>query len=226
MAAAFLRTIILYIFVMIAIRIMGKRQIGELEPSELVVTVLMSELAAVPMQDLGTPLLYGIIPILTLLCMSMLLSAWTVKSLRFRQLMCGKPSLLMENGRILQKELRKNRLTTDELIEELRGQNITDLATVQYAILETNGKLSTILYPDHQPVTKKDMQLQEVSQGLPIILINDGVILEHNRVLLGLPRSWIDTTLKEHGFDSAKDVFLLIVDERMQVYCLPREAQL
>jgi uncharacterized membrane protein YcaP (DUF421 family) len=151
MAVALLRTVILYIVIIIAVRLMGKRQIGELEPSELVVTILMSELAAAPMQDLGTPLLYGVIPIVTLMCLTLFMSAGMLKSLKFRSLMCGRPSILMENGRILQKELRKNRFTADELVEELRGQNITDLSTVQYAILETNGKLSTILYPEDQP---------------------------------------------------------------------------
>ncbi len=206
-------------------RLMGKRQIGELEPSELVVTILMSELAAVPMQDQGTPLLYGIIPIATLLCMSLLMSAATVKSLRLRTLMCGKPSLLIENGRVLQNELRKNRLTNDELIEELRGKNITDLSTVQYAILETNGTLSTVLYPEHQAATKKDVGANEASKGLPVILINDGNFLEHNRKLLGLTSRWVEDTLKQNGMDDIKDVFLMIVDEQNNVYCLAKEVK-
>jgi len=202
---------------------MGKRQIGELEPSELVVTILMSELAAVAMQDLGTPILYGIIPIFTLLCLTLFMSAGMVKSLRFRSIMCGKPSVLMHNGRIQQAELRRNRLTTDELIEELRGRNITDLATVQYAILETNGKLSTILYPEFQPSIKKDAGIQEQSKGLPMILINDGNSLDKNRELFGLEQTWIRDNLKQQGIDSVKSVFLMIVDECHNVYCLPKE---
>jgi uncharacterized membrane protein YcaP (DUF421 family) len=220
---AFIRTIVLYALVIVAMRVMGKRQIGELEPSELAVTILMSELAAIPMQDLGTPLLFGIVPILTLLGLSVFMSTAGLKSLRFRALMCGKPSLLMENGRILQKELRRNRLTTDELIEALRGQNITDLATVQYAILETKGTLSAILYPEFQPATKKDVNVQETSKGLPIILVNDGRLLDHNRQILGLPRSWLDNALKQQGIAAVKDVFLLVVDAGGRVYCLAKE---
>jgi len=225
MSAAFLRTVFLYIVIIIAIRIMGKRQIGELEPSELVVTILMSELAAIPMQDLGTPLLYGVIPIATLLCLTLFMSAGMLKSLRFRALICGKPSILMENGRIMQRELRKNRLTTDELVEELRVQSITDLATVQYAILETNGQLSVILYPEYQLPAKKDFGIHEQTNGLPVILINDGTSLDHNREKMGLDPSWIAEQVKKQGIDHIQNVFLLIVDERNNVYCLPKESK-
>ena len=223
MGVAFVRTIILYVVLIIAIRLMGKRQIGELAPSELVVAVLMSELAAVPMQDLGTPLLYGVIPIFTLLCLTLFMSTGMMKSLRFRVLMCGKPSILMSNGKILQNELRKNRVSTDELIEELRGQNVTDLSTVQYAILETNGKLSVILYPEFQPSTRKDAGVNEQSKGLPVILINDGATLEENRQVVGVESAWVEERLRQHGIDNAKKVFLMVVDECQNVYCLPKE---
>lgn len=223
MLVALIRTMILYAVVIFAIRLMGKRQIGELEPSEFVVTLLVSELASVPMQELGTPLLYGIVPIITLLCMSLLISAGTLKSLKFRILMCGKPSLLMANGRILQKELRKNRLTVDELIEELRAKDITDLSTVQYAILETNGTLSTILYPLHQPATREDVRAEPVTNGLPVIVVNDGALLKRNCERCGLRQEWIGETLRQYGLTDIKDVFLLLVDEGNNVYCLPKE---
>ena len=223
MGVAFVRTIILYVVLIIAIRLMGKRQIGELAPSELVVAVLMSELAAVPMQDLGTPLLYGVIPIFTLMCLTLFMSTGMMKSLRFRSLMCGRPSILMQSGRIIQSEMRRNRVSIDELIEELRGQNITDLSTVQYAILETNGKLSAMLYPEFQPSTKKDAGVNEQSKGLPIILINDGATLEENRQIVGVDRSWVEDNLRRHGIDNRKKVFLMIVDECRNVYCQPKE---
>ena len=141
MVIAFLRTIILYLFIIVGIRLMGKRQVGELEPSELVLALLIADLAAVPMQDFGIPLLTGIIPILTLLCLTMALSVLTMKSVRFRAVLCGRPSIIVENGKLHQREMQKNRFTVDELMEELRMKGITDLNSIKYAILETNGQI-------------------------------------------------------------------------------------
>ncbi|MDR2670838.1 MAG: DUF421 domain-containing protein [Oscillospiraceae bacterium] len=220
---AVLRTVILYVVIIAALRLMGKRQIGELEPSELVVTLLMSELAAVPMQDLGSPLVFGLVPIATLLCLSLVVSGALLASLRFRALLCGKPSVLMKDGRILQRELRKNRMTTNELIEALRAKNITDLSTVQYAILETNGTLSTILYPVYQPATRRDVGAAGSAPGLPVVLVSDGALLRENCALRHLSPSFLDDALRRNGLTDVRDVFLLIVDEQNRVYCLPKE---
>src|SRR5699024_4789037 len=133
-----LRTIILYLLIIAGVRLMGKRQVGELEPSELVLALIIADVAAVPMQDCGIPLLTGIIPILTLLCITMILSVLTMKSVRFRAIICGRPSIIVENGRLVQREMRRNRFTVDELMEELRMKGVTDLSKVKYAILETN----------------------------------------------------------------------------------------
>lgn len=151
MIIAFLRTIILYLLIIAGIRLMGKRQVGELEPSELVLDLIIADLAAVPMQDFGIPLLSGIIPILTLLSVTMVLSVLTMKSVKFRAIVCGRPSIIVENGRLNQQEMRRNRFTVDELNEELRVQGITDLSTVKYAILETNGRVSVIPYANQRP---------------------------------------------------------------------------
>ena len=142
MITAFVRTIILYFLIVVGMRLMGKRQIGELEPSELVLTMMISDLATVPMQDFGIPLLTGVVPILALLAMTMILSVLTMKSIRFRALLCGRPSVVIRRGEIDQGEMRRNRLTVDELLEELRSQGYTDPQKVEYAILETNGQLS------------------------------------------------------------------------------------
>ncbi|MBE7009532.1 MAG: DUF421 domain-containing protein, partial [Ruminococcaceae bacterium] len=141
MATAFIRTILLYIILIVGIRALGKRQIGELEPIELVMTLLVSDLAAVPMQDFGIPLVNGVVPILTLLALSMLLSFFSMRSIRFHRLVCGNPTTLIQNGVIQQDALRRNRFTLDELLEELRAQGVTDPETVKYAVLETNGQL-------------------------------------------------------------------------------------
>ena len=145
MVIGVIRTVILYLLIIAGVRLMGKRQVGELEPSELVLDLLIADLAAVPMQDFGIPLLSGILPIFTLLCVTMMLSVLTMKSIRFRAIICGRPSIIIENGQINQREMRKNRFTVDELNEELRGQGVTDFSTVKYAILETNGRVSVCL---------------------------------------------------------------------------------
>ena len=155
MVTAFVRTILLYFIIMLGLRLMGKRQIGELEPTELVLTMLISDLAAVPMQDFGIPLLNGVVPIVTLLALSMLLSYGCMRSIRLRRLVCGSPTTLIKDGILQQAAMRANRFTLDELIEALRSQGVTDLTTVKYAILETDGQLSVLLYPAEQPATPK-----------------------------------------------------------------------
>ena len=146
MFTGFLRTIILYILITAGVRLMGKRQVGELEPSELVLSLIIADLASVPMQDYGIPLLTGVVPIITLLSLTMILSVLTMKSIRFRALMCGRPSIMVQNGALNQREMSRNRLTVDELLEELRGKGYTDLSQIKYAILETNGQLSVLPY--------------------------------------------------------------------------------
>ena len=223
MIIAFLRTIILYLLIIAGIRLMGKRQVGELEPSELVLDLIIADLAAVPMQDFGIPLLSGIIPILTLLSVTMVLSVLTMKSVKFRAIVCVRPSIIVENGRLNQQEMRRNRFTVDELNEELRVQGITDLSTVKYAILETNGRVSVIPYANQRPVTAEQMNLFPDDVGLPLVIINDGRLLEHNLKLRGFNEGWLNKRLEEHGVRAVRDVFLLSVDEQNRVYFVPKE---
>ena len=153
MITALFRTVILYFLLIVGLRLTGKRQIGELEPNELVLTMLLSDLAAVPMQDFGIPLINGALPIATLLSLSMLLSYFSLRSVRFRKLVCGEPTVIIRDGVPQQAAMRRNRFTLDELMEELRCQSVTDITSVKYAILETSGQLSVLLRSDHQPVT-------------------------------------------------------------------------
>ena len=155
MATAFFRTVILYLLLIAGLRLSGKRQIGELEPIELVLTLLISDLASVPMQDFGLPLFNGVIPIITLIALSTLFSAVSLRCVRFRDLVCGQPALVIRDGKLYQETMRRNRLTLDELFEQLRGQGVTDLDDVKYAVLETNGRLSVLLRSDRQPVTSE-----------------------------------------------------------------------
>ena len=224
MLTALIRTIILYFLIMAGLRLMGKRQIGELEPSELVLALLISDLAAVPMQDFGIPLINGVLPILTLLSLSMIISVLNLKSIRFPDLICGSPTVIIQEGHVLQNEMRRTRFTVDELIEELRQQGVVDLATVQYAILETNGKLSVLLYPEYQPLTPKSAQNHKVDNtGLPTVLISDGRLLERNLHRLHLDHTWLQRRLEENNIPSIQSLFLLTVDKQHQLYFLKKE---
>ncbi len=226
MIIAFIRTILLYLILIVAMRMMGKRQIGQLEPSELVVAVLLSELAAVPMQDMSIPLLSGVIPIITLLSMELLLSSGVLRSRRFRTVLCGRPSIIIEKGKILEGQLKRNQMTLEELLCELRVLGISDPATVEYAILETNGKISALLFPAHRPVTTEEAgKTPALSGGLPMVLVGDGKLYEHNRQLRGVSRQWVEDALKAEGISEIRDVFLMLVDETNGVYLIPREVE-
>ncbi len=223
MVIAFLRTIILYVLIIAGIRLMGKRQVGELEPSELVLALIIADLAAVPMQDFGIPLATGVIPILTLLCITMILSVLTMRSVKFRALICGRPSIIVENGKIKQFEMRKNRFTVDELMEELRMKGVTDLSTVKYVILETNGQISVLPYANQLPATAEQMDLSPPDVGLPLVIINDGRLLERNMELRGLDEHWLKKQLKAGGVSRTQEVFLLTVDEQGRTYFVRKE---
>ena len=199
MLICFIRSIILYLLLILAIRLMGKRQIGEMEPSELVIALLIADLASVPMQDIGTPLLSGIIPIFTILAIELLLSVISYHSIPMRRIICGKPVILIENGKIVQKNMKKTRLTTDELSEHLREKSITDLSTVKFAILETNGQISALLYPQHQPLTPQDAgQVVETELELPVTLISEGSLLKQNLKVAKKTKAWVNSVLEQH----------------------------
>lgn len=223
MMTAFARTVILYFLIMIGLRLMGKRQIGELEPGELVLTMMISDLATVPMQDFGIPLLAGVIPILTLLALSMLLSQLSLTSLRFRRLACGAPSVLIREGVLQQETMRKNRYTLDELLEELRGQGIAGIGDVKYAVLENSGHLSVLPWARRQPPSAEDLGVTAGEEAtLPVILVNDGRLLRRNLRAQGLDETWLREALRREGLASHREAFLLTVDERGAVTCVKK----
>ena len=224
MFVVLIRTIILYLLIIVGIRLLGKRQIGELEPSELVLALIIADLASVPMQDNGIPLLSGVIPIVTLLAVASILSVLTVRSIRFRTLLCGRPSIVVENGVVKERELRRNRFTIDELLEELRGQGYADFQAVKFAVLETNGRLSVLPYAAEKPVTAAQMGLTPEETGLPVILISDGRLLSRNLKGQGYEEIWLQKQLASHGVERPEQVFLLTVDEGGNTYCVPKEA--
>lgn len=217
-----LRTMILYLVLIAGMRLLGKRQIGQLEPSEFVVAMLIADLAAIPMQNGGIPLLSGLVPILTVLSLELTLSGLTMASVKFRRLLCGKPVILIENGKIIQNNLRLARITLDELTSHLRQKDILDLNTVQFAILETDGNLSVFPFPKDAPATAKDAGIQVNKQFLPLTIIEDGYFSPENLRKSGKDERWLQNVLREHRSTRDK-TFLLTVDKSGRVIWMGKE---
>ena len=190
MLITFIRTIILYLIVLIVMRLMGKREIGQLQPFELAISIMIADLASVPMTELGIPITNRIIPILGMLFMHMIISFINIKSIKMRQIICGKPSILIYRGKIDERVLRKERFTVNELQERLRGNNIFNISDVEYAILETNGEVTVIQKPDKKNLTLSDMGIQAQYEGLPYDLVVDGKVMYENLKKLGKDYNW------------------------------------
>ncbi len=204
-------------------RIMGKRQLGEMELSEFIVAALVADLAATPLQDIGTPLLNGLIPILTLFSLELIIAGLSLRSMKVRRFIFGKPEIIIENGKIDREKMHKNRFTLDELMQELRSQGLSDTSTIEYAVLETNGQLNVIIQPTDQPVTPSQLGISAESEGYAHIIINEGRILDNNLRLLGRDRRWLDKELKRQGAASSEDVYLLTLTESGKTFCQRKE---
>ena len=223
MLLSYIRTIILYLILIAVVRLMGKRQIGQMEPSEFVVTMLVANLASIPMQDGGIPLFSGIVPILTVLGMELVLATASLASVWVRRVLCGKPVILIENGKVNQSALRATRVTLDELTGHLREKDVLDIQTVQYAILETNGNLSVFPWPKEMPASAKEAGVQVKGQYLPVSIIEDGYLYEENLAVAKKDKKWVQRILDEHR-TSLKQTWLLTVDEKGHVVYIPKEA--
>ena len=223
MAILIIRALIIYFSLILSMRILGKRQMGELEISELVVAVVIADMAAIPLQDIGIPLINGLVPLIVLLCCEILVTGLATKNIRFRTVLFGHPSILVENGWINQKEMKENRFTLDELYEELRQQGVIDISKVERAILETNGVLNVIIYPEEQPPTCKQLGIDCPRECTPIILINDGRVLENNLQRLGKDAAWLTSFLYTQNITQTKDVYLLSFDKTGHFYLAPME---
>ena len=222
MILSYIRTIILYLVLIFCIRLMGKRQIGQMEPSEFVVTMLVANLAAIPMQDEGLPLYGGLIPMLTVLGMELVLSGAMLRSIRLRKFLCGKPVILIENGRILQQNLRATRVTMDELTGHLREKDVLDIRSVQYAILETNGNLSVFPFPSEVPPSAKEAGIHPKDRYLPVTVISDGQLLRQNLQYAAKDENWIHQVLGQYRASIA-GTWLLTVDKADHVVWLGKE---
>lgn len=222
MLTSYLRTILLYLVLLGAMRLLGKRQIGQMEPSEFVVAMLVADLAAIPMQDVSIPLYSGLVPILTVLGAELILADLCLRSIRLRKLLCGKPVILIENGRIIQQNLKRTRVTLDELSGHLREKDILDVRTVQYAILETNGNLSVFPYPAEVAPSAKDLHVHPKERYLPVTVISDGHLMQDNLTLTGRDDAWLRKTLGDYRATVA-GTWLLTVDKAGNVLWLGKE---
>lgn len=223
MAIIFIRTVILYFAILVSMRLMGKRQLGELEISEFIVAALIADLAATPLQDIGIPLLNGLVPIVIMFCLEIIIAGLNLKYIGLRKFTYGKPEIIIKNGRIDRDKMRRNRFTVDELMQELRAQGQSDASNVAYGVLETNGQLSIILKSDCQPVTAGQLSVAGQDEGYCHIIINDGRILDNNLRLLGRDRRWLDNELKRRSISGAEDVYLLTLTDSGSVFCQTME---
>lgn len=211
------RTLILYTAVVVSLRIMGKRQIGELQPSELVVAIMISDLASVPMQAIDIPIVSGILPVITLIIAEVMMSFLSLKSRRWRKIISGEPSIVIYNGRINESELKKLRFNINDLLAELRLNGCHNISDVDVAIIETSGKLSVIPKIGARNVTVKDMH-GVCSDGLPCTVITDGEMNERELIRSGKSRGWLETELRERGIKNIRDVFIASIDAEGEIY--------
>lgn len=218
MFTVLIRTAILYFLVIISMRLMGKKQIGELQPFELAITIMISELASFPMQDTRIPIIHGIIAIITLLLIQTILSVLELKSEKVRLLLNGKPSILINNGKIDIKELRRQQFNINDLMEELRLQGHFNLDDIHFAILETSGQLSIIPKTNLAPATKGDLKVAFKQDTIPVTLILDGSINHDNLKILNKDENWLNEKLKRFNINSPKEVFIALIDSQGSFY--------
>ena len=218
MLITFIRSIFLYIIVLIVMRLMGKREIGQLQPFELAISIMIADLASTPMADAGIPITNGIIPILALLVMHLAISVLNIKSIKAREILCGKPSILIYKGRIDEKVLRKERFTVNELEERLRGSNVVNIADVEYAILETSGQVTVIQKPNKKNVTIEDLGLQPKAEGITYDLVLDGKIMYKNLEILNKDYNWLKRLVNKFNI-LPEEALLVTIDGKGDIFC-------
>lgn len=218
MLITLVRTIILYIVVVLALQMMGKRQIGQLQPSELVIAMMLSELASIPMESVSKPLLAGIIPIVTLIVAETTFSFITLKSRRLRKIISGAPTVLIEKGEVLEHELERLRYNIDDLLEELRTNGYPNILDIEFAIIESNGNLSVIPKSNKRPITPEDLNIAPPYESLPFLLIADGEINQKALETAGVTVSWLLLKLKEFDVYDVSDVFIATMDSSGKVF--------
>ncbi len=222
MLITFFRSIVLYIIVLIVMRLMGKREIGQLQPFELAISIMIADLASIPMTDTGIPIFNGIIPILGLLIMHLIISIINLKSSKAREIICGRPSILIYRGKINENNLKKERFTINELEERLRGNNVVNLGDVEYAILETSGQVTVIQKPDKRNSIPQDFNIMPEYEGIPYDLVVDGKVMEENLKAIGKDYNWLKKQVEK--FDMKPEQALVVtLDGKGQIFCQKKE---
>lgn len=224
MLIIFFRAIVLYSIVLVVMRLMGKREIGQLQPFELAIAIMIADLATIPMADTGVPITNGIVPILGLLVMHLLISTINLKSMKAREIICGKPRILVYRGKIDEKALKKERFTLNELQERLRDKNIVNISDVEYAILETNGQISVIEKPNKRNTIPEDFGINPEYEGLPYDLVVDGKIMTDNLKILGKEYSWLEKEVLKFGY-KPEEALIVTIDGKGQIFSQRREKQ-
>ncbi len=222
MLIVFLRAIILYAFVVFAVRLMGKRQIGELQPSELVITILVSNIATLPIEDTSIPMVLGILPILILVCLDVIMSGATLRFRKLRSIISGNPKIIIREGVLDQRQMKLLRFSIDDILEALHQYGIFDISEVQFAIVETTGKISVYQKPEFRPVINSDAGIKLKAQDPPAIIVNDGCLIEDALTAMNISRSWVDNLLRKKGLEM-REVFLLTVDGDMTYNLIKKE---
>ncbi len=222
MITTIIRTAILYVFVILGIRLMGKRQIGDMQPSELVITLLISEIAAIPLQDINQPILNGITAIFVLVILEIILSVLAMKSFIVRKIISGKSVVLIKNGVLDQRAMKSVRITVLDLVELLRSQEIFDISTIDFAVLEVNGNLSVLLKQEHQPATAGDLNINTSSAGLPLPIISDGMVIKDSLKALNITQQKLEKILQKNK-QSAENIFLMTLDRYGNTNIIERE---
>ena len=222
MLITFFRSILIYIFVLVVMRLMGKREIGQLQPFELAIAIMIADLASIPMTDPGIPISNGIISILGLLVMHLIISIINMKSIKAREIICGKPTILIYRGKIDEKALKKERFTINELEERLRGNNVTSLGDVEYAILETSGQVTVIQKPEKRNTIPEDFNIVPEYEGIPYDLVVDGKIMDDNLRALGKNREWLKKQIEKFKM-RPEEALVVTYDGKGQIFCQKKE---
>ena len=222
MILIFVKSIILYSIVLIVMRCMGKREIGQMQPFELAIAIMIADLAATPMTEIGIPLLYGFIPILGLLFMHIIISLGNLKSIRMRELICGKPRILIYRGKIDEKALKQENFTINELQERLRVNNINNLGDVEFAILETSGQISVVQKPEKRALKPEDFNIDAKYEGIAYDLVIDGKIMMDNLKKIGKTKDWLE---KEVGKFNMKpeEALVVVLNGDKTIFCQKKE---
>ena len=222
MLITFFRAIVLYLIVLVVMRLMGKREIGQLQPFELAISIMIADLASIPMTEIGIPIFNGIVPILGLLVMHLILSLINLKSLKAREIICGKPSILIYRGKINEKELKKERFTINELEERLRGNNVVNLGDVEYAILETSGQVTVIQKPEKRNTIPEDFNIVPEYEGIPYDLVVDGKVMNKNLKAIGKNYNWLKKQVEKFDI-KPEEALVVTIDGKGQIFCQKKE---